>query len=128
MAVSGKPFPVFCMLHMMDQDGIVPGPKLLRKLEKFHGRAKKQVLAAEESGSFKIPYHVKLDKANNYAKYRQFSAFYKEWLARTEMEAPVHPWKQFLTQKDIDMKDRDDIIQKVLEYQDDEEKQEKPLG
>ena len=57
------------------------------------------------------------DKKNDYADFRKFRNFYKEWLGRTEVDLPDHPWKQFMTQKDLENKDRDDMIKEILDYE-----------
>jgi hypothetical protein len=50
--------------------------------------------------------------------WRAFCEYYKEWLGRTEMEMPTHPWKQFLTARDVELRDEVPGVNEILNHTD----------
>ena len=88
------------LLKTMDSLHMKPDKICVETLERFNQQYRKQVLAHERGK----PCHfaVKKELERGAPDWREFGSYYYDWLRRTDMILPEHPWDQYLTQKDIE--------------------------
>jgi len=101
-------------------------PKLLTYLENFRRRYAKEVRLVERAKE-----KVKLDKDNqenfqahpaivievdqhNLANWSHFLSVYENFLKSSEVEPQVHPWRQFLTEKDMKTAEKDKDFAQII--------------
>ena len=102
---------VHILLNVMSRENIHPTKQTIATLEHFYAKCREMIVTIDKSKDsdtkglnesffgYKI---LKEDIDNGSKLWRKHVIVYTKWLERTEIEYPSHPWKQFLTSKDIE--------------------------
>ena len=107
------------LLNTMSKLKVKPNLLTTETLEKFYHKCQNLVILLEKdnvgeieklksTGKWKSQDHwrVKIlqdDLKADSVKWRRYVNQYKIWLQKTEIDYPNHPWKQFLTSKDLEL-------------------------
>ena len=104
---------VLRLLHQMSINQIQPDIKTLKTLERFYHKYQDLHVRIEKYGYSENAFKYKKLRLNAGAVYedlrhgspawKNYIKNYKIWLQKTEVECPSHPWKQFLTSRDIEL-------------------------
>merc|ERR1712080_677084 len=96
----------------MSKENLKPDFQTTATLEKFYHKCQHILILLEKDrvGDIeelkKNKYGAKIlkqDLSAGSGKWRRYVSQYKVWLEKTEIDYPNHPWKQFLTSKDIEL-------------------------
>lgn len=98
--VRHSPRDVLLFMKIGEQEELVPNDNILDNIEKFYQTYRALILKKEKGGF--VPYEVVKEMRNDQKDWREFCKFYKEWLARQNIDYPEHPWEQFRISKDKD--------------------------
>lgn len=100
-----NPHDMVVLLQKLDQHSLTPDVKLLKVVDQFFQTYRAEVLAIERgsdaAASSASSAAVTEEVNNGLPNWKEFCAYYKEWLAETKVEQPQHPWRQYVTDKDI---------------------------
>ena len=108
------------LLQIADRRQVRPDKKMLQSLESFYTSFRNAILKRERrkpgegEGGF-VHKAFAYDAERGFEGWKRFSELYKDYLVRTEMEMPAHPWKQFLTSRDIEVSDSVPQVKAILQ-------------
>ena len=104
------------LLQIADRREVRPDGKMLQNLESFYTSFRNAILRRERRGDKGFVHKAfEFDAERGFEGWKRFRELYKDYLARTEMEMPAHPWKQFLTSRDIEVSDNVPAVKEILQ-------------
>ena len=104
------------LLQIADRRKVRPDGKMLQRLESFYTSFRNAILKRERGGDKTFVHKAfEFDAERGFEGFKRFRELYKDYLARTEMEMPAHPWKQFLTSRDIEVSENVPAVKEILE-------------
>ena len=109
---------MIALLQIADRRKVRPDGKMLQSLESFYTNFRNTILKRErrKAGEEVLVYKdFAYDAERGFEGWKRFRELYKDYLVRTEMEMPAHPWKQFLTSRDIEVSDSVPAMQEILQ-------------
>ena len=97
------------MLDIMTKRNIKPTIQTIITLEHFYQTCRKIIILLDRGDSKEKLDHsstivkvLKDDLSKGSSSWSRHLTLYTKWLEKTEIDYPSHPWKQFLTSKDIE--------------------------
>ena len=97
------------MLDIMTKRNIKPTIQTITTLENFYQTCRKIIISLDRGDtkekldhSLVIVKVLKDDLSKGSSSWSRYLTTYTKWLEKTEIDYPSHPWKQFLTSKDIE--------------------------
>ena len=109
---------MIALLQIADRRKVRPDGKMLQSLESFYTNFRNTILKRERKKAGEEVFVYKdfaYDAERGFEGWKRFRELYKDYLVRTEMEMPAHPWKQFLTSRDIEVSDSVPAVQEILQ-------------
>jgi len=95
-----SPGDVKLFLSIMQREGIATDRNLLQTIEGFQRTFKKHIQTKESAEGGYVPFGVILDMRQDYKHWREFTAFYKEWLLSIKLEKETNKLDQYQTAKE----------------------------
>ena len=112
------------LLSLLTANGVVPNIKTIQILERFYFTCRELIVSLEKYGVDGTDHlrsmkrHVTIlheDIESGNPGWKRYIEVYRAWLEKSQIEYPTHPWKQFLTFKDLeDVKSGSESKQKYL--------------
>ena len=111
---------MIALLQIADRRKVRPDGKMLQSLESFYTSFRNAILKRERrttgQGEEEFVHRgFAYDAERGFKSWNRFCDLYKDYLVRTEMEMPAHPWKQFLTSRDIEVSDSVPQVKAILQ-------------
>ena len=111
---------MIALLQIADRRKVRPDGKMLQSLESFYTSFRNAILKRERrttgQGEEEFVHRgFAYDAERGFKSWNRFCDLYKDYLVRTEMEMPAHPWKQFLTSRDIEVSESVPAVEAILQ-------------
>ena len=110
---------MIALLQIADRRKVKPNDKMLLRLETFYTEFRDSILKHERKVSRDLEWTAKqrnfaYEAEGGFKEWKRFRELYKDYLVRTEREMPAHPWRQFLTSRDIEVSSSVQAVADIL--------------
>ena len=111
---------MIALLQIADRRKVKPSGKMLQRLETFYTDFRDSILKHERKVSRDWESTAKQrsfahEAERGFKGWKRFRELYKDYLVRTEREMPAHPWRQFLTSRDIEVSSSVPAVADILQ-------------